>query len=667
MSLSVTRALRIWVLAAILAVTVTVLPPLSPVGAMPIEGIPSYDPQRICSPSPKTGTVMLENYLLRKYKGTGSSGISRACTASGISEHKEGRAFDWRISAGSARDRRYARDFLGNLMRTDRAGHRKAMARRMGIMYIIWNDHIWSASHGYRRRDYLHPACSKLSTCGTTLRHRDHMHISLTWAGARAKTSWYERRLTGKPSPAPAPAPAPSTAPKPEPKFPEGVLDLRDKPYTTISVPANGETVETKFKLREGVTYSLTAGGLYTYGAPHQVGDAVCTWSSSKDSWVTHPTRTIKRRYGRLALEVNGGLAFDSDCRRSHAYRTDFTSKRESTLKLRVIGNHPSATGRLTVVIGRRKARVGSALPSYPTLSAAPESTTRKRGGYGLLAENVTVPASATRSTYTKGKLRSGVTYRVTVSGVAQMGEGVLTDGKCLSVGGAWYSKATIDRRVPDQDHGNLYLNGAPMRSRGSTGCGTEPHSVSFTPDVTGRLRLDLWDPLDHSDNSGDLQVKVQRVTPIATPQAAAGQRPRVRRVEWKQSRDWFEVDPSDPDGTLSTMKLRKGDRVQVIVRGKFSTGGYDADASCVKTPAGWLQADPAADLLGQDPLNLWVDGQPVRWRALGPTDGCSSEYRYTTRFTLTEHNGPLRVSVFDLDYRDNKGSFEVTLLRDED
>lgn len=76
------------------------------------------------------------------------------------------------------------------------------------------------------------------------------------------------------------------------------------------------------------------------------------------------------------------------------------------------------------------------------------------------------------------------------------------------------------------------------------------------------------------------------------------------------------------------------------------------------------VQKDP--ELLGQDPLNVWVDGEPVRWRTLGRTDGCSSEYRYTTRFGPTTHNGPIRVSVFDLDYRDN-GIFEVTLPRDQD
>jgi hypothetical protein len=243
------------------------------------------------------------------------------------------------------------------------------------------------------------------------------------------------------------------------------------------------------------------------------------------------------------------------------------------------------------------------------------------------------------------------------------MGGGVLSDGQCLAIAGTWYREASMDRRVPNADHGNLYLNGVPFRGAESRICDSNTHSENYTADASGRLRLDLWDPLSRADNTGDLQVKVQRVTPIPTPGAAPNERPHLRRTEWQQSRDWFEVDSSDADGTVSTMRLQKGERVQVVVRGKFTSQGNDADASCVKTSAGWVQTNP--DMIGQDPFNLWVDGQAVTWRALGPTDGCSSEYRYTTRFTQT-HNGPIRVSVFDLDYRENKGKIEVTLLRDD-
>ncbi|MGH3363151.1 MAG: hypothetical protein ACRDOW_00370, partial [Nocardioidaceae bacterium] len=504
--------------------------------------------------------------------------------------------------------------------------------------------------------------------------HRDHMHISLSRAAARAKTSWYVKRSTPKPAPKPAATPKP--APEPDtsrdekadggtkkrlPKLPDGILDLRSKPFRAIRVPVGGGTVETRFKLREGVTYSLTAAGLYGYGDPHKVGDAVCTWSKGDQAWVPQPSRRAKRRFGRLALSVNGKLPFGEACRGSHTYRTHITPKKDQPLRLRLLSRGQSAKGRLTVVVGRKRARVGSALPTYPRLAPAPTATERRKG-YGLIAETVSVPAADADGTYTVGSVRPGVTYRVTVSGAVRLGGGVRSNGQCLSIGGSWYRHASVDRRVPGQDHGDLYVNGAPFVGRGSSGCASSTRTTDFTPESAGRMRLDLWDPLARDDNSGELNVKVQRLTPIPTPTAPSAERPRLRRTEWQQPRDRFEVNPRSKTGTLSTIRLRKGVQAQIIVRGRYTSTGVSADASCVKTAAGWTQTVP--DVVDQDPLNVWVDDQPVRWRALGPGDGCSSEYRYTTRFTAAR-NGPIRVSVFDLDHRDNKGLLEVRVLRE--
>ena len=209
MPFSVTPALRALAIAVVLAAAIAGFRPSPSALAIPIDEVPTYQPQHKCSPTPKPGTVMLSEYLQKKYRGSGSLGISRACGASGVSEHKEGRAFDWALDARSGRDRGYAHDFIVRLRATDRAGNTNALARRMGIMYVIWNDYIWSASYGYKKRHYKHPACKTVKGCPTSLRHRNHMHISLTWAGARAKTSWYVARSNPQAAPKPAPKPAP--------------------------------------------------------------------------------------------------------------------------------------------------------------------------------------------------------------------------------------------------------------------------------------------------------------------------------------------------------------------------------------------------------------------------------------------------------------------------
>ncbi len=697
MPFSVSPALRV-VLAVLLTVTLAGIGPASPGTAMPVEGFPSYQPQTKCSPRPKPGTVMLAEYLLKKYRGSGSSGISRDCGSSGVSEHKEGRAFDWALSARSARDRRYARDFIHRLRATDRHGHRAALARRMGVMYVIWNDRIWSASAGYRKRPYLHSACKKVKTCSVTLRHRDHMHISLTRKAARGKTSWYVKRSKPhpaaqpkpkprpepvakpkpkpkpkpahkpKPKPAPKPKPTPTPTPEPEPvvpkhapQLPDGVIDLRRTPFTRLTVPATGETVETRFKLQEGVTYSLTAAGLYSFGGPDQVADAVCTWSGRDADWLVRPRRAVVREYGRLALKVNGKRLFGDLCRDSHTYRAEITPTRDRTLKIAVAGTHPTSRGRLTLVVGRQRARVTEALPAYPELTPAPTYSADPRSGIGLAAQTVRVRAARGRATYTRGSLEPGATYRVTVSGQVSLGGGVLSNGRCVSIRGIWYDAASIDPRVPAQDHGNLYLDGAPFSGVGPAGCESDVFVTEYVPDARGRLRLDLWDPLDVSDNSGALRVLVQRVSAVDGPDAAEGERVRARQEEWQQRTDELTVRADRRRGVVSTMKLRRGEQVKVTVTGGFTSAGRPSDASCTRTGDGWLRRDPA--VLAGDLLNLWVDGQAVRWNAVGTREACSAESTYTTLFTAAK-SGPLRLAVFDLDHRDNDGRLTVTLRR---
>lgn len=663
MPLPVIRLLR----ALVAAVVVVTLAPAPSQAEAPIEGYPTYQPQSRCSPSAKPGTLALAEHLLTRYPGSGSSGISRSCGTSGTSEHKEGRAFDWRLHAGSERDRSYARDFLGRLLATDKHGNTNALARRMGIMYVIWNDQVWSSWDGYQRRAYLHPACSKRRTCGASLRHRDHMHISLTRAAARGKTSWYAKRVQQQESE----PKKPRTSSKPtrsadRPAARRGVLDLSRRGYAKVTVPVTGQPVKTRFKLAKGSTYTITAAGLYSYGGPSQAADAGCTWSSSAGTWTSRPSARITRKHGRLELLVNGRRLFGSQCRSgSHTYRARFTATAERPLTLNVPVRHRRATGALTVVVSRGPAKSRPALPTYPRLSPAPAAESSPPSGYGLVTETVAVdPRRAAR---TARALQKDARYRVTVTGSARLGKGVVSDGQCVSVRGRWYRRASIDLRAPGADHGNLYLNGVPFEGRplSGSGCSTRGYTADITAPVSGRLRLDLWDPLDRRDNSGALSVRVQRLTSFASPRAAKRAKPRARAAAWKQARDWFEVRSDAPAGTVSTMRLRRGERVQVIVRGTHRSHGRVADAACVLGDKGWARKD-RANALAQDPLELWVDGKAVSWRSIGKTGVCSeAEHSYAVRFTARKH-GPLRLAVLDLDHRDNSGLFSVTLLRDK-
>ena len=62
----------------------------------------------------------------------------------------------------------------------------------MGVMYVIWDDRMYAAWDEFRPEPYLSSSCRSRRRCSPTLRHRDHLHVSLTRQGAKGSTSWYD-------------------------------------------------------------------------------------------------------------------------------------------------------------------------------------------------------------------------------------------------------------------------------------------------------------------------------------------------------------------------------------------------------------------------------------------------------------------------------------------
>lgn len=186
---------RTWCASLLVSILAALLPLGGASGVEPVEPYADYQPATHCSSRAKVGTVVLGHYLVRRYGG-GFGSISRHCgrRRDVTSEHQEGRAFDWSLDARRARDRRSAQSFLRDILASDRAGNPHARARRMGIMYVIWNDRMWAAWDEFRPEPYLSSSCRTRKRCSPTLRHRDHLHVSLTRRGAQARTSWFVAR-----------------------------------------------------------------------------------------------------------------------------------------------------------------------------------------------------------------------------------------------------------------------------------------------------------------------------------------------------------------------------------------------------------------------------------------------------------------------------------------
>ena len=159
---------------------------------MPIEPYAGYQPQTTCRQTPKPGVLMLADWLVARGGGYGT--ITRACSA-GTSEHQESRAFDWILDATDPVDQALAAALLDEILAPDDTGQPHALARRMGVMYVIWDDRMYAAYDGFEPKRYLSSSCRTRRTCSPTLRHRDHLHVSLTRKGARGKTSWYAAQV----------------------------------------------------------------------------------------------------------------------------------------------------------------------------------------------------------------------------------------------------------------------------------------------------------------------------------------------------------------------------------------------------------------------------------------------------------------------------------------
>jgi peptidoglycan hydrolase-like protein with peptidoglycan-binding domain len=167
-----------------------------------LDVAPPYQGQKVCDPTPKAGVLAFGRLMTSHYGvGTTAWGISRGCN-SGVTEHSEGRAWDWMLNVKNPREKGIADSVTRWLSAPDAHGRPGAMARRFGINYIIWNRKIWRAydpGRGWAKYTGSSP-------------HTDHIHFTFTWDGAHKRTSWWTGRPLTTVDPGPKPTP-PKTYP----------------------------------------------------------------------------------------------------------------------------------------------------------------------------------------------------------------------------------------------------------------------------------------------------------------------------------------------------------------------------------------------------------------------------------------------------------------------
>ena len=157
-------------------------PPKNPNLPRELDIASPYLPQTVCDPAAKPGVTAFARLMSQHYSEF-SYGISRACNY-GLTEHSEGRALDWMLNKNDPTEHAIADAVVDWLVAPDANGQPGAMARRFGIMYIIWDRRIWGT---YQMNEGWRPYYGSSP-------HTDHIHFSFSWDGAMQRTSWW----TGK-------------------------------------------------------------------------------------------------------------------------------------------------------------------------------------------------------------------------------------------------------------------------------------------------------------------------------------------------------------------------------------------------------------------------------------------------------------------------------------
>jgi Putative peptidoglycan binding domain len=161
-----------------------------------IEALASYVSANSCDPHAKPGATALGDLLRATYAGS-SYGIDRTCGTDPLptSEHYDGRAIDFFRNVKVPAQKAQIDALIAWLFAKDSTGNKYANARRLGIMYLIWNNKIWGsyrAADGWRS---YQSCATRTSSAYDTTCHRDHIHISLSWEGAMKRTSFWSGKV----------------------------------------------------------------------------------------------------------------------------------------------------------------------------------------------------------------------------------------------------------------------------------------------------------------------------------------------------------------------------------------------------------------------------------------------------------------------------------------
>lgn len=423
-----------------------------PTVALPVNvDIPAlYEAGSTCDPVARPGAIALSQ-LLRTTYGPATIYTTRACTAN-VSEHFDGRAVDWMRSVRDAGQREQVETLLAFLLAPGPDGTPQQMARRLGIMYIIWNNRIirmYDPGRGWTEYQQCESAGKAAASLDTSC-HRNHVHFSLSWDGAAAATSWWTGQAVSLPY-------CPKTAPDAVAGVgtPQLVGDLAAVPglvplaATVVLDTASAVGVPAPCRLLAGRSLPVSAvvGGL----GPDARGVALeVAVRSNAPAKVAVWSAVAAQPAGQIAVPIGESTATILVPLSSRGTVAFATSQGAAALTVRLVGfvrhDLPEVVAPPATSVELRPAGAEVTQPSKPTAPRALRVQGRKKalgaawraparaGSSPITNYQVTVrrgkgkkiagscTTAATRRTCTVKGLRRGATYAVSVRAVTAVG-----------------------------------------------------------------------------------------------------------------------------------------------------------------------------------------------------------------------------------------------------
>lgn len=257
--LGIALALPAIAVPAVVSPAAAVQAPPSPTRPLPsgLDVFVPYQGQTVCDPRPRPG-VLAFAHLMTSHYGMGSSALIGRTCGSDVSEHYDGRAWDWMLNVDNPSQEAVAQSVLAWLTAPDKNGVQGAMARRFGIMYIIHNRKMW--------RSYA-PERGWAPYYGVSP-HTDHIHFSFNYDGAAGRTSWWTGVPTTSYLTSLPPAGSTPASPSMPPSAPPVTLPTTPPRSSTPAVPVASQPEHLSYGMRSELVRQLQArlGNLPTTG-----------------------------------------------------------------------------------------------------------------------------------------------------------------------------------------------------------------------------------------------------------------------------------------------------------------------------------------------------------------------------------------------------------------